>query len=444
MLETVRAYAHELLGASEELPNVRDRHADWCLAFGEHAGAQLGGPTAVRWADRLDAELPNLRGTLAWLVERRLADDALRLASAPWLFWMLRGRLGEGRAWLDRALALAGGAPALRGRALGVAGFLASNQGDYAFTAQIEEGLAMARGENDPVGEAIALLALGDIAGEQNDHPRAYESLEAAVALCDRIGDRTRAAMAIFDLGAVARRAGDNDRAEGYLEAAVARARAQGFGLALAFGLNLLSRIARSRGDAARANAMYRESLDLAWRLRHRVSVAYILLDGATLAADAEEAERAARLCGAAEALREAIGMPRDPSPAHAAGVGYDRTLAGIRSRLGETRFADAWAAGRALTLAQAVDEAAWDMATAARSPSGRAQAPHGLTAREQEVLALIVAGQTDREIGESLFISPRTAQVHVARILGKLGVTSRTAAVTAAIRAGFLVPDET
>jgi DNA-binding CsgD family transcriptional regulator len=67
---------------------------------------------------------------------------------------------------------------------------------------------------------------------------------------------------------------------------------------------------------------------------------------------------------------------------------------------------------------------------------------PFGLTAREREVLQLLATGLTDREIGDALFISWRTAQAHVSHIFTKLGVSTRTAAVAAALRTD-LVPDD-
>ena len=63
----------------------------------------------------------------------------------------------------------------------------------------------------------------------------------------------------------------------------------------------------------------------------------------------------------------------------------------------------------------------------------------HGLTAREREVLALLVEGHTNKRIAEQLFISESTAGVHVSNILGKLGVTSRTEAATVAARLGLV-----
>jgi DNA-binding NarL/FixJ family response regulator len=110
---------------------------------------------------------------------------------------------------------------------------------------------------------------------------------------------------------------------------------------------------------------------------------------------------------------------------------------------LGETAFATAWERGRALPLETAIAEAiaASDVSSGVEvtraEPAGAA--PHGLTERELEVLALVVAGRTDREIAETLFIGRRTAQSHVASIMAKLGVNSRTAAATAAIAAGII-----
>ena len=64
--------------------------------------------------------------------------------------------------------------------------------------------------------------------------------------------------------------------------------------------------------------------------------------------------------------------------------------------------------------------------------------APAGLTAREQEVLALLADGLADREISDRLFISERTVHHHVSAVLSKIGVSSRTAAAREAARMGI------
>jgi DNA-binding NarL/FixJ family response regulator len=78
----------------------------------------------------------------------------------------------------------------------------------------------------------------------------------------------------------------------------------------------------------------------------------------------------------------------------------------------------------------------------AASRSDGGPTAPFGLSEREREVLALVASGDSNREIGEKLFISPRTASVHVSNILGKMGASSRVEAATLALRLG-LVTDE-
>jgi DNA-binding NarL/FixJ family response regulator len=69
----------------------------------------------------------------------------------------------------------------------------------------------------------------------------------------------------------------------------------------------------------------------------------------------------------------------------------------------------------------------------------GSAGAPYGLTARELEVLVLMAAGRTNRQIAEALFISRSTASVHVSHILAKLGVATRTEAATVALGQGLI-----
>jgi DNA-binding NarL/FixJ family response regulator len=81
---------------------------------------------------------------------------------------------------------------------------------------------------------------------------------------------------------------------------------------------------------------------------------------------------------------------------------------------------------------------ASGDEASAAVRPTGD---PWGLTEREREVLALVAAGRTNGQIGAALFISTKTASVHVTHILDKLGVPSRTEAALLANQAGLLDP---
>jgi DNA-binding NarL/FixJ family response regulator len=111
---------------------------------------------------------------------------------------------------------------------------------------------------------------------------------------------------------------------------------------------------------------------------------------------------------------------------------------------MGSSAFDEAWVKGSALPLAEAIVQALAVNTTASThaGPEQNAHPSFGLTARELEVLRLIATGLTDRDIGNALYISARTAQKHVATILGKLGVNTRTAATTTALRSGIVKID--
>jgi DNA-binding NarL/FixJ family response regulator len=72
------------------------------------------------------------------------------------------------------------------------------------------------------------------------------------------------------------------------------------------------------------------------------------------------------------------------------------------------------------------------------RRPRSSGEAPFGLTPRETEVLGLLVEGLSQPEIAERLSLSPKTVGTHIQRIMGKMGVKSRTQAVAIAARDGF------
>jgi DNA-binding CsgD family transcriptional regulator len=142
----------------------------------------------------------------------------------------------------------------------------------------------------------------------------------------------------------------------------------------------------------------------------------------------------AVRSFGAAERMRQEFRVVAASAAAAAA-------LASARAELGEAAFSEAWAVGWAVPYEQAVADALAEALAAAATGAAAARpvgAGHGLTPREVEVLGLVAAGKSDREIAEVLSVSPRTAAHHVANILAKLGVASRAAAAAHAVRHGL------
>ena len=119
------------------------------------------------------------------------------------------------------------------------------------------------------------------------------------------------------------------------------------------------------------------------------------------------------------------------------AASGYEQDLAAVRSTLGEASFEAAWAEGRTMSPEQAM-EYALEQPTAPHDDVAPA-AQAGLTRRELEVLGLVARGMSNQQIAESLTISEHTVHRHVSNLLGKLGVSSRTAAVAQAPQLGLL-----
>jgi hypothetical protein len=118
-----------------------------------------------------------------------------------------------------------------------------------------------------------------------------------------------------------------------------------------------LGEVAVGQGDAASANRWLRTDLRLSSEQGTRILLAWCLAGLGSAAALSGNAERAARLWGAAAQLRAALGC----RPAPAARASYERLVARARAQLGEGAFAAAWDAGAALSLREATEEALSD-----------------------------------------------------------------------------------
>jgi DNA-binding CsgD family transcriptional regulator len=213
-------------------------------------------------------------------------------------------------------------------------------------------------------------------------------------------------------------------RAVEYYEEALGLFRQVGMVRGIARALHGLAYVAYKQRDLPQALTRTREVLALDWE--HHWQVYHYLEDTADIAGRIGRPRVAARLYGAAEVQRERDGRPIEPVYR----AEYERDVAVARMALGEPFFAAAWTEGRAMSPEDAV---ALALRPFEEEPEADAL-PAGLTRRECDVLKLLVAGRSDREIADTLFIGVRTAEGHVARILEKLGVHTRAAAVSAAL----------
>jgi predicted ATPase/DNA-binding CsgD family transcriptional regulator len=440
MLETIREFALERLESSGEEDDARRFQAGYVLALTAGAEAGLAGPGQPQWSRILRTEIDNIRVALDWALRHDI-EAAMRIGNALYRFWQISGLLTEGRTWLERALTLdPGTAPALRMSLLNVAGALAGMQGDFArLEAANQESLDLARCLGDHGAMASALGDLGIAAGERGEFAKARTLHHEALTICQRLDNRAGTAARHANLGPVCLALGDVSSAETHCRAALAlwRELENYFGEGITL-INLGS-IARARGDRVKEEAVLREAAQVLQEIGYREGLAMIVAGLAGVATVRGQPLKAARLFGAAAAVLDELGVSLSPEDRRT----VDEDTAAVIAVLGETAFTAALEAGRAWSLDEAMAEAvapdsAFDVPVAPE-PVEATPVASLLSPREFEVLHLVVAGKTDRQIGEALLVSRRTAAAHVASILAKLGVASRTAAAAEAVRRGLV-----
>jgi predicted ATPase/DNA-binding CsgD family transcriptional regulator/Tfp pilus assembly protein PilF len=439
-LETIREYGLEQLAAADETEATMRRLAGWCLSQMEGIEEAYFIAMRGRWVERLETEHDNLRAVLAWALERGDAEMAQSLVEKLVWFWVPRGYLSEGRSWGERALALGQASPTpQRAMTLATTATAIWRQGDTLRARELAaEGLRLSRQIGHVIAEGNSLLVLGWTAEDEGRFEEAEALFTDALRHFRAHGMASWVGFALNDLGHLDYQRGDVARAAVRFEEALDIFRATGNAFGPGIVLSNLGKVARRQGDYPRAATLFTESLVHRYEQGDKQSIASSLRSLAFVAAMMRQHTRAARLWGAADALTESIGAqpPRHADRAHDA-------IAATRRGLGDEVFAAAWAAGRALSLDEAVAEAlqATPDLTGSSAAGVRLVPPdrYGLTAREVEVLRLIADGRSNPGIAEALYISRRTAQTHVQNVFTKLGVNSRAEAVRLAVEQGLV-----
>ena len=204
-LETIRAFGLERLVEAGESRAAGQAHARYFLRLAEAAEPELYGASQVARFDTLEREHDNFRAALRWLLESRASEQALRLCVALARFWVIRGYVVEGRAWIHGALELARQdfhATTARAKALCWAGWLALLQGEVATAAALcQESLDLSRQVGDQQAIALALHRLGIISSSQGDDATACSLLEESIRHSQALADTSGLAYSLMVLG---------------------------------------------------------------------------------------------------------------------------------------------------------------------------------------------------------------------------------------------------
>jgi non-specific serine/threonine protein kinase len=436
MLETIRRFGFELLVAYGESDAALNAMSSWCLELFSSGFEHMFGPEQGTWLKIFDAEYDNVRIALGWLLENGEAARAQLLAVAMGRYWSVRGYFAEGRSWIERALAAGPTNRQSYGHALLVGGWLALQLGDRESAKRmIDEGIELAQDTADQHWYGQSLTVLGFVLEDMGRVDEAVARHEEALAVYRSYGDAVWPAYVLNSLGLAAYRQGDLERAVPYFRQSLAEFRDAGNSYGESLVLMNLGRVARRRGEYAEAHGLMVDSLALRWEQGDRPGILSCLRGLATLALLTRKHADAARLLGAAEALRGEIAAPEPRDHDR-----YDCEIDRARSALGEVDFAAAKKAGSETALREIASGILGGNGPNARGAATPGQARRsGLTPREVEVLRLIRDGLSNRDIGERLFVSERTAQTHVQHILDKLDVGTRAEAAADAVERGLI-----
>jgi predicted ATPase/Tfp pilus assembly protein PilF len=386
MLETLREYALEQLEALGQTQFIHRQHWTYYLQLVESIEPQPKEPDLPVWMKQLEEEHDNLRAALKWTLEQDEAEAALRIAGAVWKLWQIHGHVEEGVEWMKIILSRSQGhSSEARAKALWGAGWLGMVKGNLDQSREyFEEGAVIARQVGNTRYLGLSLHGIGAVARGQGDFERSRRAFDESLPLFQALGNTEDIAWTFEHLGATAMEQGDFDQAILYLSQALQLFQELQQNWACAEALTFLGHAALQqhdyllaqeryesalsiyqeledkpnvatmnsyvgatlfgRGEYGKAIGLYKESLLLARDLKDYWGLTWGVERLAEVAETLGQPERAARLWGAADALRHVSGVSWHPG-FHSNYT--EKRFASLKAELGETRWSQLWGEGR-------------------------------------------------------------------------------------------------
>jgi predicted ATPase len=420
LLETIRQYARDKLLDAGEAFEVRTLHSQFFLQMAEAAEPHFYRADSEKVISSLDNERDNYRVSLEWTSENDI-ESALRIIYALQIYWVRNGYLAEGRQLAETVIAKAETLPPLEGeaaihrnfliaRALSTLSGVAMNQGDQQYVHEVTakcEAFAREIGNKGMVARALAYscsasLGVGDIEGVEIWSRKALQYAREAedpyvlglslavrseyLIITDQEPEQAREyssqstkilmdnglvwvyALVWMMIGMMAKYKGDFTLSRESFKKVLPLFREMGDIHRATMIQSEFGHMERYEGNIDQAEQVYRETILVWQKIGHRAAVANQLEFFAFIALAHGQDERAARLLGAAEALREKIKIQMSPFER----IEYDKQVSDLRGRMPEKAFSSLWAEGRRMPMEQAVTFATTDTADYADDADGK------------------------------------------------------------------------